>query len=136
MIKYMLDTNICIYIIKRKPEPVFNRFKKLSPGTVEISTITLAEMQYGIGKSVKPDKNQKALDQFLLPLEILDFNPLAAIDYGEIRSDLEMKGTPIGSLDTLIASHARNLGATLVTNNEKEFNRVTGLNIEIWVLWR
>ncbi|MFD2532979.1 type II toxin-antitoxin system tRNA(fMet)-specific endonuclease VapC [Gracilimonas halophila] len=131
--EYMLDTNICIYIIKRKPEAVFNRFKELTPGKVGISSITLAEMQYGIGKSSKPDQNQEALNQFLLPLEILDFDTKAAIEYGKIRSALEKKGTPIGSLDTLIAAHAKSVGAILVTNNMKEFNRVPGLSTENWV---
>lgn len=90
-------------------------------------------MQYGIGKSTKPNKNQEALDQFLLPLEILDFNALAAIEYGRIRSTLEQEGTPIGSLDMLIAAHAKSVGAVLVTNNTKEFNRVKGLKLENWV---
>jgi len=133
MIEFILDTNICIYIIKKKPETVFSKFKELTPGKVGISSITLAEMQYGIAKSSKPIRNQEALDQFLMPLEILEFNANAAIEYGKIRSALEKKGTPIGSLDLLIAAHAKNVGAVLVTNNTKEFNRVTGLKIENWV---
>ena len=132
MTKYILDTNICIYIIKKKPVKVFNKFKELTPGTVCISSITLAEMQYGIGKSSKPVRNQDALNQFLLPLDILDFNALAAIEYGNIRSTLEREGTPIGSLDMLIAAHAKSIGAVLVTNNTKEFNRVADLRIENW----
>lgn len=134
MTKYILDTNICIYIIKQKPEKVYKKFRDLTQGIVGISSITLAEMQYGIGKSSKPVKNQKALDQFLQPLSILDFNTVAAIEYGKIRSDLEKKGTPIGSLDVLIAAHARSVGAILVTNNTKEFNRVAELKIENWTL--
>jgi len=133
MIGYILDTNICIYIIKRKPVSVFNRFKELTPGSVGISSITLAELQYGIGKSSKPIQNQEALEQFILPLEIIDFNFSAATEYGKIRSDLEKKGTPIGSLDMLIAAHAKSVGAVLVTNNTKEFERVTDLKIENWV---
>jgi len=133
MIEYLLDTNICIYIIKRKPVSVFDRFKNLVPGSVGLSSITLAEMQYGIAKSSKPVQNQKALDQFLLPLEIMDFNSAAAIEYGKIRALLEMQGTPIGSMDMLIAAHAKNLGAILVTNNVKEFDRVLDLNVENWV---
>lgn len=132
MTDYILDTNICIYIIKKKPAIVFNRFKELTPGTVGISSITLAEMQYGIDKSAKPIQNQEALNQFLLPLEILDFNSSAAIEYGKIRSALETKGTPIGSLDMLIAAHAKSVGSVLVTNNTKEFGRITGLKIENW----
>lgn len=110
MTEYILDTNICIYIIKKKPERVFNRFKELTPGKVGISSITLAEMQFGIDKSSKPIQNQEALDQFLLPLEILDFDAKAAIEYGRIRSALEKKGTPSGSLDMLIAAHAKSVG--------------------------
>lgn len=102
-------------------------------GSVGISSVTLAELHYGIHKSSKPDKNQVALDQFLIPLEIVDFDSDAAIVYGEIRAALEKEGTPIGSLDTLIAAHAKSLRLTLVTNNEKEFDRVDGLKIENWV---
>lgn len=90
-------------------------------------------MQYGADKSSKPVQNQEALEQFLLPLEILDFDALAAVEYGKIRSDLERKGTPIGSLDMLIAAHAKSINAVVVTNNTKEFSRVSGLNIENWV---
>ena len=133
MTDYILDTNICIYIIKRKPVRVFDRFKELPLGAVGISSVTLAEMQYGISKSTKPDKNREALDQFLLPLEILDFDALAAREYGKIRSKLEKEGTLIGSLDMLIAAHAKSMGAILVTNNTKEFSRVADLKIENWV---
>ena len=132
MTKYILDTNICIYITKKKPVKVFNKFKELTPGTVCISSITLAEMQYGIGKSSQPAKNQDALDQFLLPLDILEFNALAAVEYGKIRSTLEKAGTPIGSFDMLIAAHAKSMRAVLVTNNTKEFDRVPDLKIENW----
>ncbi|MGF1669118.1 MAG: type II toxin-antitoxin system VapC family toxin [Balneolaceae bacterium] len=132
MIEYLLDTNIFIYIIKKKPESVFARFRDLVPGTVGLSSITLAEMQYGIEKSSKPVQNQQALNQFLLPLEILDFNSTAAVEYGKIRAALEKKGLPIGSLDMLIAAHAKSMGAVLVTNNLKEFNRVSDLKVENW----
>ena len=101
-------------------------------GSVGISSITLAELQYGIKKSAQPDKNQTALDQFLLPLEIVDFDTDAAIEYGKIRADLEKKGTPIGPLDTLIAAHVKVMGLILVTNNEKEFSRINGLKVENW----
>jgi len=132
MTEYVLDTNICIYIIKKKPAKVFNRFKELTPGSVGISSITLAEMQYGIGKSSRPAQNKEALNQFLLPLDILDFNASAALEYGKIRSSLEKEGTPIGSLDMLIAAHAKSVGAVLVTNNTREFKRVSDLKIENW----
>ena len=129
---YILDTNICIYIIKKKPIQVFSKFKTLTLGSVGISTVTLAELQYGVRKSAQPEKNQGALDQFLVPLEVFTFDTRAAVAYGKIRTDLEKGGTPIGPLDTLIAAHAKALGLTLVTNNEREFKRVTGLNIENW----
>ena len=102
--KYILDTNICIYTIKQKPEKVFERFKELKLGEVCISTITLAELQYGVTKSLRPDKNQSALNHFLIPLEIVNFDTAATIEYGKIRSQLEKEGQPIGSLDTLIAA--------------------------------
>ena len=130
--EYLLDTNICIYIIKKRPTNVLKKFESLSPGDVAISSITLAELYYGIMKSSDPMKNQEALDKFLIPLEILDFDYTATIDYGKIRADLEKKGTPIGPLDTLIASHAKSLNLTLVTNNEKEFERIPGLKLENW----
>lgn len=133
MIKYILDTNICIYIIKRKPEEVFDKFKTLSLGSVGISSITLSELQFGISKSSKPIQNQEALNQFLLPLEILEYDYAAAMEYGAVRADLEKKGTPIGSLDMLIAAHAKSVGGVLVTNNEREFKKVPGLNVENWV---
>lgn len=129
---YLLDTNICIYIIKRKPEIVLERFSQLPLGSVGISTITLAELEYGIRKSSNPDKNLEALNQFLVPLDIVDFDYNATVEYGKIRADLERAGTPIGPLDTLIAAHALSLNVTLVTNNEKEFNRVIALKVENW----
>lgn len=131
--KFILDTNICIYIIKKKPIEVLKKFACLPLGSVGISSITMAELEYGVKKSQQPEKNQLALNQFLIPLDIFDFDSNAAFEYGIIRADLERKGTPIGSLDTLIAAHARSLDITLVTNNEREFERVPGLRIENWV---
>lgn len=130
--KYMLDTNICIYIIKKKPVNVLDRFKESPVGSIGISAITLAELQYGIMKSANPEKNQDALDRFLTPLEILDFDYLSTIEYGVIRAGLERKGTPIGPLDTLIAAHAKSTDVILVTNNEREFERIPRLKIENW----
>ena len=132
-VTHLLDTNICIYIIKRKPVNVLEKFKSLSIGTIGISSITLAELQFGVMKSSDPNKNQEALDKFLTPLEILDFDYYATIQYGKIRAQLERKGTPISPLDTLIASHAMSLELTLVTNNLKEFERIPDLKIENWV---
>ena len=123
---YLLDTNICIYIIKRKPAIVLEKFSQLPLGSVAISTITLAELEYGVRKSANPEKNIEALTQFLVPLDIIAFDYDATKTYGKIRADLEKKGTPIGPLDTLIAPHALSMDVTLVTNNEKEFNRIAG----------
>ncbi len=131
--EYLLDTNICIYIIKKKPMNVFDKFRGLSMGSIAISSITLAELQYGITKSSSPIKNQQALDTFLTPIEILDFGYDATVEYGIIRTELERKGTLIGSLDMLIAAHAKSFNLTLVTNNEKEFEHIIGLKIENWI---
>jgi len=131
--EYLLDTNTCIYIIKKKPVEVFEKLKTLKPGTVSISTITLAEMYFGVAKSTNPSKNRNALEKFLIPLNIVEFDYSATISYGEIRAELEKKGTPIGPMDTLIAAHAKSLDFTLVTNNTKEFNRIIGLKLENWV---
>ncbi len=132
--EYLLDTNICIYIIKKKPVNVFEKFKTLEIGSIGISSITLAELRYGIMKSSDIEKNSVALERFITPLDIIDFDTNAAIEYGKIRADLEKKGTPIGPLDMLIASHAKSLDLTLITNNEREFNRISELKIENWTL--
>ncbi|MFT4152354.1 type II toxin-antitoxin system tRNA(fMet)-specific endonuclease VapC [Parafilimonas sp.] len=130
---YLLDTNICIYIIKKKPVSVFKKFEAILPGEIGISSITLAELYYGAIKSSNQQKNLAALNQFLTPLSIYNFDYASCMEYGSIRTDLEKKETPIGALDTLIAAHAKSLNLILVTNNEKEFNRVDGLTIENWV---
>ena len=130
---YILDTNTCIYIIKKKPASVLERFNDIPLGQIGISVITLAELEYGARKSAVPEKNLAALHQFLIPFEIFNFNYEATIEYGIIRSDLEKKGIPIGPLDMLIAAHAKSLNCILVTNNEKEFRRVGGLQVENWV---
>lgn len=129
---YMLDTNICIYTIKRKPEKVLLRFQEELSGGMCISTITLAELEYGIRHSANPAKNEQALIRFLAPLSVLPFDPAASAEYGEIRAYLQRQGTPIGPLDMLIAGHARSEGAVLVTNNVREFERVPGLAVENW----
>ncbi len=130
---FMLDTNICIYIIKRKPHRVLDRFKRTEISEIAISSITLSELLYGVSKSSKPEQNLMALTQFVAPLEILPYADEAAQYYGDLRAHLEKQGTAIGSLDMLIAAHALSISGTLVTNNEKEFNRVPNLNIENWV---
>jgi len=131
--KYMLDTNICIYIIKRKPQVVIDRFLRTDISEIGISSITLSELLYGVSKSSKPEQNQMALMQFMAPLEILPYGDDAAQYYGNLRVHLERQGTPIGSLDMLIAAHALSTGCTLITNNEKEFSRIANLKIENWV---
>ena len=131
--KYMLDTNICIYIIKKHPENVLNKFKTCEIGDIAISSVTLAELMYGAHKSLHQQKNKAALEEFTSPLEIMPFDDGAATHYGELRAYLEKKGTPIGSLDTMIAAHAQSLNVILVTNNKNEFSRVPHLKIEDWV---
>lgn len=130
---WLLDTNICIALIKQQPSELIAKLKKLKPGDVAISSITLAELQFGVSKSKQPEKNRAALDQFLLPLEVLSFDESAAGVYGQLRAALEAKGTPIGPLDTLIASHALSVKAAVVTNNVREFSRVDGLRVENWI---
>lgn len=129
---FLLDTNICIYIIKRKPIDVLIRFNQTRISQIGISSITLSELFYGVSKSSKPEQNHIALMQFVAPLEILPYSDEAAQYYGNLRAHLEKQSTTIGSLDMLIAAHALSLACTLVTNNEKEFMRVPGLKLENW----
>ena len=130
--RYMLDTNICIYVIKTKPEKVFQKLQTIHPEDVCISSVTYAELVHGVEKSIAVEKNRLALSMLLANMEILDFDAVAANCYGKIRADLEKKGTPIGPLDMIIAGHAQSLGYTIVTNNVKEFSRVAALKIENW----
>ena len=130
--KYMLDTNICIYIIKKNPPQVFKKFSTFTKDDVCISSITLAELEYGIRKSNNPTKNKLTWMLFLAEMKIFPFDEAAATEYGEIRASLERRGTPIGGNDLLIAAHARSLGLTLVTNNIREFERVYDLQVENW----
>jgi tRNA(fMet)-specific endonuclease VapC len=131
--KLMLDTNICIYIIKQQPAAVLKRFLEYQIGDICISSITLAELRYGVAKSTHQEKNAKALDEFIVPLEIVSFDEAAAHVYGEIRAALEKVGMPIGAMDMLIAAHALSLGIPLVTNNIREFARIPALNTVDWV---
>ncbi|MCE7507620.1 MULTISPECIES: type II toxin-antitoxin system tRNA(fMet)-specific endonuclease VapC [Alloalcanivorax] len=132
-LRYLLDTNICIYIINRRPEKVFRHFESLRAGNVAVSSITAAELAFGVAKSGSK-RNQQALGKFLAPLEVMAFDEAASERYGDLRTYLEACGTPIGSLDTLIAAHALALGVTLVTNNLREFRRVPDLALENWVV--
>lgn len=130
--KYMLDTNICIYVIKNKPPQVLTKFQEHLKDGLCISAITLAELEYGVEKSMYPEKNAVALMQFLSVLDILPFDNLAAVEYGKICADLQKRGVPIGTMDMLIAGHARSEGIVLVTNNVREFERVPELKLENW----
>lgn len=130
--KYMLDTNICIYAIKHKPDIVIKKFLSHDPEEICISAITYAELMHGVEKSMAVEKNRVAMSLFLSPITILQFDERAAEEYGRIKAELEKKGTPIGPMDTLIAGHARSSGLILVTSNTGEFSRVTGLAGEDW----
>jgi tRNA(fMet)-specific endonuclease VapC len=131
--RYLLDTNICIYVIKRKPLAVMETFKDYAVGDIGVSSITAGELGYGVAKSRHQKTNEHALVQFLLPLTVAPFDDGAAEAYGEIRAALEREGQPIGAMDMLIAAHAVSLGVVLVTNNEREFVRVPELVVENWV---
>ncbi len=132
--KYMLDTNICIYIIKHKPETAVKNFLKHDPDEICISAITYAELMYGVEKSQAKERNRVAITMFLSPISILQFSNHAAEEYGKVRAELEGKGTPIGPMDMLIAGHARSEGLILVTNNTREFLRVENLEVEDWTI--
>ena len=131
--RYMLDTNICIYAIKNKPKEVIERLEEHESSEICISSVTYAELIHGVEKSKAVNKNRIALTLLLADIEILPFDANAAESYGEIRAELERKGTPIGPLDMMIAGHAKSLGYTVVTNNIKEFERIVGLRFENWV---
>ncbi len=133
--KYLLDTNICIYIINEKPEKVLRKFEQYPVHEFGISSVTHAELQYGVEKSKNKSTNQDALDEFLLPLTILPFHGKRLVKcYGEIRASLESKGKTIGPLDMLIAAHALSLDLTIISNNIKEFTRIENLKCENWLI--
>ncbi len=131
---FMLDTDACIALIKRKNTKILRRLTALEPGEAGISSITLAELRYGVARSAEKGRNAEALDEFLLPLEIADFDEAAAGVYGDVRAGLEAAGTPIGPLDTQIGAHALSRGAVLVTHNTREFNRIPGLAVQDWLV--
>ena len=132
MLKYLLDTNIAIYVIKRRPPEVLEQFNQHAE-QLSLSVISQAELIHGAEKSAKPEQNFRAIEEFCTRLTVLDYGAKAAAHYGEIRANLERIGTPIGVNDLHIAGHARSEGLTLVTNNLKEFDRVEGLRMENWV---
>lgn len=133
MIRFLLDTSICIELIHGRAPAIVGRLRRRKIGTIGLSTITLAELLYGVAKSRDPGRNAIALAHFCAPLEICPFDQEAGSSYGAIRTELERAGTPIGPLDTLIAAHAMALDVAVVTNNEREFRRVPGLRVENWV---
>ena len=132
--KLLLDTNICIYIIKQQPAAVLKHFLEYQIGDIGISSITLSELRFGVAKSTHREKNSKALDEFIIPLEVLSYDEAAAHAYGDIRATLEKADTPIGSMDMLIAAHAVSLGIPLVTNNTREFLRVPSITLIDWTV--
>ena len=128
----LLDTNICVYIINAKPPAVLARFQQYRLGDIGLCSVVAAELAFGVAKSGS-ERNRQALEMFLAPLTILPFDESAAWAYGDLRADLERRGTPIGSLDTMIAAHALSQQALLVTHNTREFAKVPGLQLDDWV---
>jgi tRNA(fMet)-specific endonuclease VapC len=131
MLKYMLDTNICIFTIKNKPQHVREAFTR-HHGQLCISSVSLMELIYGAEKSASPERNLGVVEGFSARLEVLNYDELAAGHTGQLRAELARNGTPIGPYDQLIAGHARSRGLILVTNNRREFDRVPGLRVEDW----
>jgi tRNA(fMet)-specific endonuclease VapC len=129
---FMLDTNICIYLIKRRSKTLLARLMAHSPDEVALSSVTLAELEYGVEKSAAVEQNRDALELFVAPFRIEPFGVEASRVYGRIRVGLERRGRPIGGMDLMIAAHALSLKATIVTNNAREFSRVSGLVVENW----
>jgi tRNA(fMet)-specific endonuclease VapC len=131
--RFMLDTNMCVALIRGQAARVFERMRRRRVDEVGMSSITLAELQYGVAKSARPEHNAALLAEFCAPLAIVPFEDGVAEAYGRVRAALERAGMSIGPLDTLIAAHALALDVTLVTDNEREFRRVEGLRVENWM---
>jgi tRNA(fMet)-specific endonuclease VapC len=131
-VRILLDTDICIYAINRKRPEMLARVRNYRIGEVGISAITCAELRFGVENGGKVEENLNLLERFLLPLEVIPFDAEAGRQYGRVRTELKRVGCPIGPNDLLIASHALALGATVVTNNVREFSRITGLRVEQW----
>jgi tRNA(fMet)-specific endonuclease VapC len=130
--RYLLDTNICIFLIRKRSSIILTELRKHDPADLCISAITVAELEYGCDRSAAPEKNRLALTEFLSPFTLLSFDEAAACVYGKVRTGLEKVGTPIGAMDLLIASHAVSQQMIVVTNNTREFKRVKGLAVEDW----
>ena len=133
MLKYMLDTNIVIYTVKNRPQPVREAFKR-HQGQMCISTVTVGELIFGAERSAQPERNLADIEGLTARLEVSPFDVAAATHFGQLRAELYSSGNPIGPYDMMIAGHARSLGLILVTNNTKEFDRVPGLRLENWVV--
>lgn len=131
--KYLLDTNICIYLIKNKSERLLKKFTRINPESVALTAITVSELWYGVFKSKKQKENEAALREFLLPFTVINFDEKSAEVYGNLRNDLQKRGRPIGAMDMLIAATALANDLILATNNEKKFTRVKKLKIENWI---
>ena len=131
--KYLLDTNICIHLINMRPASVLDAIRSKHPDEISISSITIAELNYGAERSRNPHQNRIAILEFLIPFSLLDFDQRAASSYGKIWKELESKGTPIGPMDLLLASQATAHNLIFVTNNEKEFKRIDSLRSENWL---
>ena len=132
MLRYMLDANICIYVIKNRPAELRQRFNELADQLC-ISSVVLGELIYGAEKSARPAANLRVVEDFAARLEVLPFDARAAAQFGQVRAELERLGRPIGSYDMMIGGHARSAGLVLVTNNTREFERIAGLRLENWV---
>jgi tRNA(fMet)-specific endonuclease VapC len=132
MLRYMLDTNICIYVLRHQYPALQDRLNQQAE-SLAISTVALSELYFGVENSSRPEANHRVLDSFAARLEVLPFDAAAAFHSGCVRADLKRAGQPIGAYDLMIAGHARSLGLTLVSNNEREFCRVPGLMVENWL---
>jgi tRNA(fMet)-specific endonuclease VapC len=131
-VKYLLDTSVCVELIRRRSERLARQMAKRPTSDFGLSSLTVAELRYGAGRSARPPHQHQTLDKFLIPFSIVDFDSSAAVAYGSIRVQLERSGTPIGAIDTLIAAHALSRDLILLTRNLKEFKRVPGLKAEDW----
>lgn len=130
--RFMLDTNTCVELIRRRNDRILRKIQRLRPDDLCVSSVTLSEMEYGAAKSAYPEKNRLALAEFMTALNVLAYDDAVAPVYGRVRAELERAGTPIGPLDTMIAAHALSLGLTVVTDDEGEFRRVSGLKVQNW----
>ncbi len=130
--RFMLDTNVCVDLIRKKNDRILRRMKRRNPEELCVSSVTLSELEYGAAKSGNPDRNRLALAEFMTPLAVVPYDDAVAPVYGRVRAALEKAGTPIGPLDMMIAAHALSLGLTVVTDNEREFCRVAGLKVQNW----